>query len=764
MVKGGVWLLMAKYYLNESPTENLNEDTLDYTHNNSLNRYVLTPEPEDDEEEKKESSLARNLMQAGIGVVEGAIYSNPYTATGAIGLDILAPAAAENELREQISSEADYPENIRKALGFKSPIGSSEIDYEIAKQGMKEAKEFALGQEESVGSAIGALPFRAAGIETAPKTGTEASTRFMADILTQLRKGGIFGELGKFPSAKPIMDLVQNLKKTNVFKKIEDLFTRGEKIPESYYEAAQDVAELLAKEELPKSLEGRVTPDGEPIQIKPLSPQRKSPSIQIPGEQTSPDFSSLQGRVTERGPRLRGQSREMQQTLEPIGRSISPVQFNNDEVAGNTFRQIPQAIAQVGRDRIADAYHVAENQYSTITDGFEPLIGQMQNLRHRLTQSGSPNSAEQVVIREIDNVLNLISSEGNARQVPVTRLIRTADSIAGRIANEAESIYGDARKLLNTVVHDINTAARQAVNRAGGNVEAIINADREYAQWANRFSNDEMAPYLTRGTFNSEGEYNKIINDRGTYRAMVNAIGDSPQGIAALDVVRRDIVEKQLEPYLKDISKIGSKEYEKTLKNLEPLIGEERVQQIDQRLSETRTRQTPRKMPRVKITPPRKPFEAKPRIGEGPKAAKEAFTNYQKQASEYIGKKPEDIQKMMNTRSGIKKLKDDLGKKEGGKELFENLSLSKLREIIPDQEYTGLKFFKVLNKNTELLSELFGKDLVTQAKREAFQEGKKILKRETIGKNIKRGAIAATGTGGLLKLWDLLYSSISKAE
>src|SRR5208282_1113512 len=198
-----------------------------------------------------------------------------------------------------------------------------------------------------------------------------------------------------------------------------------------------------------------------------------------------------------------------------------------------------------------------------------------------------------------------------------------------------------------------------------------------------------------------------------------------------------------------------------------PIIGVERTEKINQKLIEARrrplsqeaTEKVARKMPPVEVTPSEKPFKAKPKIGAKPEAATRVFSNYEKKASEYIGKEPENIQKLMNSRSGIKKLKGDLAKKEGGTKLFEDLKLSKFRELVPNDEYTGLEFYKTLNKNTEILSELFGKDLVDQAKREAFKEGKQILKRENIVKRAKLIGVGLASGSGLLKLFDLLSSN-----
>src|SRR5208282_1167976 len=105
-------------------------------------------------------------------------------------------------------------------------------------------------------------------------------------------------------------------------------------------------------------------------------------------------------------------------------------------------------------------------------------------------------------------------------------------------------------------------------------------------------------------------------------------------GRAAIDAMTRDLVSERLKPYLKDINKVGSREYEEVIRNLSPLIGEERTNLINQRLKEARSRQAQSSLVKRKITTKGKPFQAKKgeiHTSRGTPNFKEAITQKKEQ-------------------------------------------------------------------------------------------------------------------------------------
>lgn len=724
----------------------------------------------------------RHAMQASLGTARGALYRTP-AAIPAILADVATPGAIDQTLLEEIASERELPKTIREAIGFKSKEGESEIKYEEAKKASEDMLYKITKGEGLTGAAL-ALPYRLAGIETAPQTDTEEATRNTTEIITSLGGPKEFAGL-------VVEHLPAHLK--NFFKgKVDTLakmFTGNTALPSSVQEAANKALQDLTTLQTPPSLEGRVKPSTEKLPIKPpgrtptlgeritpgkdvgLRPQAiqqevPAPRIQVP-QPTEELPKELKGRVTPRGTRLRAVTPEMQQEIEPIGQIVSPQRFKNDEAASTTVRNIIQNNAQLAREELREAYALAENEYGNVSEIYPRLRNQMLDLRERITQSGSLNPAESAVLKEIDNILNMISTEsGDLIKTPARKLIKTSDSISGRLTQE--DIYGDARTLLRGVGRDLNQAALEAVNEAGGNTEAIVNADRLYAQWADKFSNDEVADFLTKKTFNPEASYKKVIGNRGNYRAVKNAIGISPQGNAAISAVDRDIVEEQLAPYIEDITKVGSKEYQKTIDNLSPLIGKERTKLISDRLETARTKHAPRRFPKrkVEVEAPKPPFKAekkeigkagavpRPTVEEKKIAASRKppgkaaavprpqrnLTEQEQIVAKRLGKTPSEIFDEFDTIEGIRDIRKDLSRSENGKENYELLKQLKVRDILQsgniEKKFTGNELYNVLNnrKNFELLSELVGEKETEAARVLAKQYGKKELSRQKFKK------------------------------
>jgi len=130
--------------------------------------------------QKPKNEIGRSLMQGAIGAGKGAIYASP-AAVPAIAGEFALPGATQNVISELLESDIMdqylYP-------GEFPPLNRGQIE-----QGAKEAEEQILGKEGLVGGAVSS-PFRAAGIETEPKTSEEKATRGVGEFLALLRGGG----------------------------------------------------------------------------------------------------------------------------------------------------------------------------------------------------------------------------------------------------------------------------------------------------------------------------------------------------------------------------------------------------------------------------------------------------------------------------------------------------------------------------------------------------------------------------------------------
>lgn len=114
------------------------------------------------------------------------------------------------------------------------------------------------------------------------------------------------------------------------------------------------------------------------------------------------------------------------------------------------------------------------------------------------------------------------------------------------------------------------------------------------------------------------------------------------------------------------------------------------------------------------------------------------ITQTQKNVSKYLDKKPEHIQRLLESRSGIKELREGLKGSETGKKNFDLLTRHKMRDLIRSNKND---IYKTLQKqeNFDIFAEILGEE----ATKEARELSKKISGTKELGKLlVKYGASA----------------------
>jgi uncharacterized protein (UPF0297 family) len=701
---------------------------------------------------------ARIAMQAGIGGIKGAALATPIGQALAAA-DILTPSAIADALKEEISSELGTPKSLREAYYGKGPFDkkeiprqekSPEINPQVASNAAFNLYDKLLGGEGYVGGAATA-PVRAAGIDTNPQGPGEETVRFASEVASILQKGGmpvnqaikyalasaatyaggrqfgleetpasILGGIGPFTIPKAAQYAAQGVSKATrkLFPgsqaaegaALERSAVSSQGLPESPYETAEQILKEYSQRQ----------------------PTAQTPSI-IPQTEASASAPSLKGRVTKEGSRLRNVSPEMQQTLDPVGRIVSEERFKSDLAGGQTFREITRNEVAIEKDLAKEAYELAEAEYSDLVAPVPKLINEIQATKSKLNESGSLNPAQKIVDQELDNILKMISTpSGDAIAVPINRLIQTSNSIVQRMPEK--DIFGDSRKILGKIGRDLNVASREAVQIAGRNPQAMIEADKRYANFAQKFNKDELVDFTAKENLDPKKSYESLINDNAKFRALQNAIGQTQQGKMAIRNLERDIVEEQLQPYIKDISKVGSREYEEKIKDLEGIIGKKRAKEIDQRLSESRTRHLERRFPKKKLEIKTTPLDKL----------------YEKEA-QLLKKSPEEIVKSFDSRTTIKQLKEASYKTPEGKRLYNQLHDQVLRDMLREKDVsktsTGTQISNMLKsrRNREIITEMKGEKFLSDLEQAANEIGKKEFRHEAtkkFGKKIVQHAVA----------------------
>lgn len=252
--------------------------------------------------------------------------------------------------------------------------------------------------------------------------------------------------------------------------------------------------------------------------------------------------------------------------------------------------------------------------------------------------------------------------------------------------------------------------------------EALREAKSAYRAWVEAFDNDYIRPFRDA----SNQDFSKLfkssldLDESNMVRRILN-LSENGERLGNASV--REIVEKNLSKYLENPRSAHGREFDKAMRELEAVITPEQAQQIRTAIAQGQGRPPFR----ARSTPPR------------------ALTNDERIAAKYIGKEPEDIQRLMNTRSGIKQLRQDLNtpkKQEAFKRLQQQKMRSIMREGNIEKEFTGDDLYRFLNKehNYELFSEMLG-ETETEALRQSAKEiGKRQVKSEVRNKKVSKAA------------------------
>lgn len=653
---------------------------------------------------QKVKESPRLLMQGALGTALGRILFSPAGVGGVIA-PIAIPGAIQQSLQEEEEFHRDLPPRLKKALDL------PEFKPEVAKKASKELYGKITGKEGPLNRLV-QLPFEAAGIDTEPQNETEQAVKNVGEIVTSLGGAKQFSEL----IFKELPEGVKNFFKNDA----ADLLNRlvgNEKLPESVYETAEKILGEVNQIEAPTkaaSLNGRVTRSNERLNVHPPTEVRG----QLPQEPPTPNEQ-----------RIRDQFRQ----------SITPAPRISEHQMGESQIRRVQEVAREARSEVNQAYDVAEEAYQGLADIYPNLVNRLQESRERILSGRNLNllnSAESNVITSIDNLLSsLTTEEGAFIEQPVSSLLRTAKSWSSKLNHE--EIFGDVKRFLSNLIPEINNSALQAVQRQGGNPELMREADRIYSGWAQRFANDEIAPYLHRTIRNPEALARKSISDEGTYRALHEALEGTAYQEPILSHLNAEIAESRLDPFLKDLEKVNSPQYAKEIRDIRDVIGENPTANLDATLRRSRGEHFPER---------NRPFRAEKRvIGRAPLPS--PIEKSAKEISQFLDKKPEDILRMAKTRSGLKNLKETLDKSSKGKLLYKQLKGQKIRDILLEGKIsskpTGKNLHDLLNKreNFEILSELMGED----ATMEALSAAKKISEKRLTPDALKKiGANAVT--------------------
>lgn len=490
-------------------------------------------------------------------------------------------------------------------------------------------------------------------------------------------------------------------------------------LPKSQYETAEEMLNLIKgqKQNQPRPPGGGPPPPPPPG--APINPNRVKSGGEDLGLRPAPQRTT---------PNLQDE----------IGNLFSQNRFYNTTEGGKAFRKEIMNIDEDVYRGVNALYKKSRDLNSQVSEIHPQLVSKLESNVAELKKIPEPSDVQKRLIRAQDKILNeLVEYEkikdeaGNVIDTVITgykplnnqTIIDQVQSLRQII--DYDFAHGNTKNIFRPLINDLQEAALRAAETSGTPeaAEAINQARAGYRQWVEAFDNDYVRPFRDA----SNQDYSKLFKsalDFDESNMLRKILSTTGKGRELADASVREIVDKNLSKFFDNPRGANPREFDKAVRELEAVISPEQAKQIRSQFrdassrTDIRARQQPKRQP----------------------------TNDERIASKYLDKKPEDIQSMMNSRSGIKELREDFSSTPQKQQVFDRLSKQKMRSILREgnieKEFTGDDLYKFLNKekNYEIFSELLG-ETETEALRQSAKEiGKDQVKSEVRKKNVTKAA------------------------
>ena len=558
------------------------------------------------------------------------------------------------------------------------------------------------------------------------------------------------------PTSAPIDELLQPKSPETLFETAERAIKESQGAP--IIESPSGTSAISLPKEQGAPLEGRVqTAAKEPKALqKPLG----TSELNAPKEEHS---KAIEPSRVSKEPEL--------------GHSITKDRFESDASGGTTIEKKVKEMAAEERAPVNKAYEVARKETQTSHDIYPDLARKNDELIDRLEKVQKRNSGEEAVYQQALNIRNMVGRSGEYIEQNAERLLAQSDSMS-KLANY-EMPYTGYKGILKKLVKDINNSVIGSLKRQGKKYRAVEIADEKFAKWADKFLGDEIQPFLEKKILNPEALYNSAVKNPGNYRAVENAIGKSNP--ALIEKIDRAIVEDRLGKYWQNPEKIGTEEFNKSIRDLKQLIGSEKTDRAFEALqrksaqfkTQTRVKEAGERSKykaaplKEKVTAATQLKAKTPRPSVAPEKGRKILPERISSATanksaKIMNSTPSEIVQKTNTPEGLRELKKSLPESTY-KELSEQKLRSVLREGHIEKEVTSKEIYDFLNKEDtyQLFAEVLGKEEVHAlrdvAKKSAKLEADKQFTHDLIRKFVKQGVITAVkGTVAMKALKILL--------
>ncbi len=403
---------------------------------------------------------------------------------------------------------------------------------------------------------------------------------------------------------------------------------------------------------------------------------------------------------------------------------LYPLEYANTSAGGEALtKQIRRADEKAYRN-VNQLYNQSKEANSNVVFTHTQLAGQLANRLADLEAIPHPSGPQNQLkaatkdilkeIAELDDVGNVIGYKDIENQ----KLIEQVQSLRQKV--DFDFTHGNAKNIFKPLINEIEDSALRAAYDSGNPqaAEKLYNAKASYKDWSQTFDNDYMRPYrdLSNRDFSKNFQSATSIDNA---RVVKSVLDKSVGGEIIWSGIERELVNKELGKFFADPRKYDPKEFTKAARELVPVIGDEKVGMLKESFNEMQ----------------RRTFSASKK-----ETPKQAMSESKAIATKYLGKKPEDVRAMLDSRSDIKEVRKDL---KDQPQLFEKIAQDKMRSILREgnveKNFTGDDLYKVLNKehNYEIFSELLGPEATEEFRLAAKDIGKNQVRIDNASKLIK---------------------------
>jgi len=435
-----------------------------------------------------------------------------------------------------------------------------------------------------------------------------------------------------------------------------------------------------------------------------------------------------------------------------VGNKISNTEIINSSEAGqdiaNNVRQIDEQLYT----EVNEAYKISREANQEISTIHPQLVQKLHNFVKELMKIPHPSTVQKQAINAANTILEATATISSEEQIVGLKEINN-QTLIDQIQSLRQIIdfdfsHGDAKNIFKPIINAIQDSVEAAAkySKSPGALEKFQNARNLYREWATLFDSDYIRPIRNLSNKDFSKMFRNVL-DFDEFRVLQNVLEHTPEGIQLSNSLKRSLIEKNLDKFMKNPRMIDTKEFNKALRELRTIISPQEEESIREVFNQAR-KEVPKES--IKVKEPVKPklkeapeevkvplFTKKPPVKKEITQVKIPAKKAEKPSPEMIAasKKmnitPEKAMSMTDTPTGIKNLKNELNKTETGKKIFNKLAKDKVKNILFEgkvqHKFTGGELYRIINKgdNYAVLSEILGEATAEELLNASSQIGEK---------------------------------------